>query len=114
MDASAGMTAEKTADLNLHDHAAVLLADNREGAVLFRTACTADGENTLILRVQIDHAAALQLGDIQSLRSKEANLLIHRKYTLKRRVRNGIVLQKGKHHGNGNSIVSAKRRSLRI
>lgn len=75
-------------------------------------ACTGDGENTLILAVQIQHGAALHIRQVHGCGTQHPDLLVHGNDHFQRRVRNGIVVQNGQGIGDGNAVITAQGGSL--
>ena len=76
-------------------------------------AGTADGEDALVLGVDVQHTAGGELRKIKALRALHADLLVDGKHDLKRRVCNFAAVQHGQRHGDGNAVVAAERRAVR-
>ena len=75
-------------------------------------AGTGNGENTLVLRIQIHKGSALQHGKIHAGSALHTDLLIHSDDDLQRRMGNGFVCQQRQCICHRNTVVAAKGGSL--
>ena len=78
-----------------------------------KAAGAGDGKYPLLLRVQIQKLAALEIGAVQSKGPIHANLLVHSEHRLQRRVRHGPIRQNRQGHGYGNAVISPQGGLLR-
>ena len=110
VDLRAGVTALQTADGHGEAHliGQRLLHGGYE-AVGPQTAGAGDSEHTLLLGVQIQQAAALQVGAVQRHGAVHARLLVHGDDHLQRGVGQGVVRQNGEGGGNGDAVIAAQR-----
>ena len=69
-------------------------------------------QNTFVLRVDVQKAAALKRGRIKEGRAVHADLLVDGKDRFDGRVRKLLAVQHGQRHGDGNAVVAAKRCAL--
>ena len=102
------MTAHQAGDGDLLHRGVELLAADGQAAVSPGAAGTADGENSLVLGVHIQHPAALQHGDVQPLGAVHAGFLVHGEDGLDGRVGQGGIVQDGQGHGHGDAVVAAQ------
>ena len=108
-DRHAGMTAAQAADREGQDPAFFLPAGSGQGADYLDAARAAGRDDALILRIQIDHPPALQVGQIYSVRPEKTDLLVDGKDAFKRRAAERIIGQKGQHDGDRDPVVAAQR-----
>ena len=76
------------------------------------TASTGNSEDTLILRIQVNHFPTLEHGHINDICTQHSNLLIHSDNNLQRRMGNGSIRNQCHCIGNSNAVIAAQRCSL--
>ncbi len=108
----AGMTAKESFHGHLIADPFRLLVGNRQNASASHSAGTAYGKNPFQLGVNIDKAFSRKTAHIHGIGSQKPRLLIGGEHALQPGVRQGIVVQNGKGHSNGNPVVSSQCRSV--
>ena len=71
-----------------------------------------DGEDAVLLAVEVDDGRAGQQGAVECVRALEAHLLGHRHQQLERAVGDRRVLDEGHHRGDGDPVVGAEGRAV--
>ena len=107
------MPAEQTADRDGERRARKRRARDRQRAHGDIAARAADGEDTLILGVEVEHRAPLEHGGVECLRTEHTGLLIDREHYLERGMRDVVRVQNGKRHRNGDAVVPTEGRTAR-
>ena len=67
-----------------------------------------NGENALVLGVDIDESTALQLRQVDDVRAQHADLFVHGNDDFQRGMGDGIVSQDGQGIGHGNAVIAAQ------
>ena len=111
-DLIARMSAEQASDLDRDRDPFLQLFSAGQGADLLGPAGAAGGNDALVLGIEIDHPAAVERGQVQSLRPQKAHFLVDGKNALQRRALERFISQKGQHHGDCNPVVGPQGRPV--
>lgn len=79
-----------------------------------RAARTADGEDALILRVDVQKPPRRERRDVETRRALHADLLVDREDRLDARMAECFVVHRGEGHRDGNAVVAAERRAAGV
>ena len=74
---------------------------------------TGDGEDPLLLRVQVYQLPPLQIGAVQGEGPLQAHLLVHGEHRFQGRMGQTAVRQNGQDHGHGDAVIPAQGGFLR-
>ena len=105
VDLRARVAAEQAADRDGERRARKRRARDRQRAHGDIAARAADGEDALILGVDVEHRAPLEHGGVERVRAEHTGLLIDREHHLERGMRDVVRVQNGKRHRNGDAVV---------
>ena len=112
VDLGAGVSAHKADHIRLHGGAGHSRTGDGQMALDAASACTACGQHTLFLGVDVHQNPALKVGKIHGRCTQQAHLLADGQHDLQRRVGNILCVQNSQRIGHGNAVVAAKGRAL--
>ena len=79
-----------------------------------RAARTADGEDALILRVDVQKPPRRERRDVETRRALHADLFVDREDRLDARMAERFVIHRSERHRDGNAVVAAERRAAGV
>ena len=112
VDLGAGVSAHKAGHIRLYGGAGHRNTGNGQMAFNAASACTACGQHSFFLGVDVHQNPALKVGKIHGRCTQQAHLLADGQHDLQRRVGNVLCVQNSQRIGHGNAIVAAKGRAL--
>ncbi|VWM25082.1 Uncharacterised protein [Collinsella intestinalis] len=108
VDVGTGVTAEEAGNLKREDATGLVLAGDRAGVGDNDAAGAADGGHALLLGIEVDHGAGVDLGLVEGLGAHEAGLLVGGEDALEGRMGQGVVIEHGEHERDRDAIVGAQ------
>ena len=108
----AGVPSRKPRDVRLHGGAGHRNTGNGQMAFNAASACTACGQHSFFLGVDVHQNPALKVRKIHGRCTQQAHLLADGQHDLQRRVGNVLCVQNSQRIGHGNAVVAAKGRAL--
>ena len=105
VDLHSGMSAFESADLHQKPLSLYLNLLHRDLAGKPESPGASRGQPVVLLGIQVDQHRPFEPGQINVRRAVHADLLIYRKERLHRRVFQGIAVQYGQSHGDGDAVV---------
>ena len=112
VDLGAGVSAHKAGHIRLYGGAGHRNTGNGQMAFNAASACTACGQHSFFLGVDVHQNPALKVGKIHGRCTQQAHLLADGQHDLQRRVGNVLCVQNSQRIGHGNAVVAAKGRAL--
>ena len=112
VDLGAGVSAHKAGHIRLYGGAGHRNTGNGQMAFNAASACTACGQHSFFLGVDVHQNPALKVGKIHGRCTQQTHLLADGQHDLQRRVGNVLCVQNSQRIGHGNAIVAAKGRAL--
>ena len=112
VDLGAGVSAHKADHIRLYGGAGHRNTGNGQMAFNAASACTACGQHSFFLGVDVHQNPALKVGKIHGRCTQQAHLLADGQHDLQRRVGNVLCVQNSQRIGHGNAVVAAKGRAL--
>ena len=108
----AGVPSRKPRDVRLHGGAGHRNTGNGQMAFNAASACTACGQHSFFLGVDVHQNPALKVRKIHGRCTQQAHLLADGQHDLQRRVGNVLCVQNSQRIGHGNAVVATKGRAL--
>ena len=112
VDLLPGVAADEAGDGQLHAGRRVRRHRQPDRDIGARAAGAADGKDPLVLRVDVQHPAGGELGEVEPLRALHADLLVDGEDGLERRMGDLASVQDRQRHGDGDAVVAAERRAV--
>ena len=112
VDLGAGVSAHKAGHIRLYGGAGHRNTGNGQMAFNAASACTACGQHSFFLGVDVHQNPALKVGKIHGRCTQQTHLLADGQHDLQRRVGNVLCVQNSQRIGHGNAVIAAKGRAL--
>ena len=109
VDVGAGVAAEQAGDLEREGAAACVLAGHRARVGRHDAAGAAHRGNALLLGVEVDHDAGVDLGLVERLGAHEAGLLVRGEHALEGGMDQRVVVEDREHEGDRDAVVGTER-----
>ena len=103
-----GMSSKKSVDTDTDFLSFCILACDWNLSIISESACTANCQDSLFFRVNINKLLSFKYGQVNILCSTHSNLFIYRKHSLNWWMRNILAVQNRQCHSNCNTVITAK------